>query len=420
MLILALLLQAQIQPKALNPALTQPHNPPAPIESIFRDADPDLEAAKAQTSIVVMGQRLKRLKQDLDNCIAQRCPPERDINLSLAYAESQLVMGDYHGGRQTMLAARKRNKSYAASLPVDVADMHRATGLFANLTGHPNQNTTSAIDAVDALKSGLPRVDPRIYIQRLEIGDAMQREGKLDMALSQYDKVAHQAREVGQRTVEGMAMFRSAVLLGAIARTLPSFVGPAQDQAKAILADRSPTFLPFRNGVRMLQARLEPPSRRAAAIEAAMARMEPDDNPQPMLLYAPPLKTEDMAFGAARGTTDPLWADVSFFIAPDGKVTDVAVVRTTDGVRQQWLALITRQIEDRRYAPQQRTRDLPRLERYSFIADTQTETRTRMRSNSSELRVEVTDLSPVPRLTPAAQTTPATPSDELRPATAMR
>lgn len=420
MLILAMLLQAQLRPESLNPNLTQPRNPPVPVESIFRAADPDLEAAKAQTSIVVMGQRLKQLSKDLDDCIAQACPPERDIGLSLAYAETQLVMGDYRGGRQTMLAARKRNKRYAAELPVDVADVHRATGLFANLTGHPNQNTTSTIDAVDALKSGLPSTDARIYIQRLEIGDAMQREGKLDMALSQYAKVTRQARQVGLSTVEGMAMFRSAVLLGALARVLPSFNRAAQDQAKAILANPSPAFLPFRNGVRMLQARLEPQSQRPAAIEAAIARMEPDDNPQPMLLLSQPIKTEDMAFGAAQGTPDPLWADVSFFIAPDGKVTDVAVVRQADGVRPQWMKIVTHAIEERRYAPQRRSRDLPRLERYSFIADTQAQTRSRIRTNSSDLRVEVTDLSPVPKLTSAARSVPTTAPNAIRPTTAMR
>ncbi|WP_230481919.1 hypothetical protein [Sphingomonas sp. Leaf21] len=407
MLILALLLQAQVRPEPVAPALTQPRNPPVPVESIFRGDDPNLEAAKAQSSIVVMGQRSKRLKQDLDACIAQHCPPQRDINLSLAYAETQLVMGDYHGGRETMLAARKRNARYAAELPIDVADLHRATGLFANLTGHPNQNKTSAIDAIDALKSGLPHADTRVYTQRLEIGDAMRREGKIDMALSQYEKVAHQGREAGLPEIEGMAMFRSAVLLGALAYALPRFTRPAQEEAKAILANTSPAFLPFRNGVRMLQARLEPASRRPAAIEAALAGMEPDDNPQPMLLFAPPLKTENMGFGAAQRTADPLWADVSFFIAPDGKVSDVSIVQQTDGLSLKWLALVTKQVQERRYAPQRRTRDLPRLERYSFIADTQTETRSRIRTNSAGLRIEVTDLSPVPRPSAAA---PATPS----------
>ncbi|MDZ7283488.1 hypothetical protein N4G62_15775 [Sphingomonas sanguinis] len=422
MLILALLLQqAPTLPEPRNYQLQRPRNPPAPVESIFRGPNTDLEAAKAETSVVVTGQRLTKLKAELDDCIARRCPPERDISLTLAYAETQFIMGDYHGGRDTMLAARKRNARFAAQLPVDVSDMHRATGLFANLTGHPNQNQTSAIDAIDALKKGLPENDARIYVQRLEIGDAMQRNGSLEAALSQYDKVARQGREAGLPLVEGMAMFRSAALLSALASVTPRFTLPAQEQAERILKNTSPAFLPFRNGVRMLQARLAPSADRPAAMQAALARLEADDDPQPTLLVAPPIKTQDMAFGAAHGTDKPLWADVSFFIAPDGKVADVAVVQQTDGVRPQWMELITRSIAERRYAPQRRDQDLPRLERYSFIADTVAETRSRMRTRKSGLNLQVTDLSPVPKSAPAAPTKTTAPTPQARPVTtAMR
>ncbi|WP_150131769.1 MULTISPECIES: hypothetical protein [Sphingomonas] len=364
-------------------------------------------------SIVVTGERLSTLRDELAACIARQCPPPEEIKRSLALAETQFIAGDYAKSRGTLLKARGRNARHAAQFPTDVADLHRATALLSNVNGFPDPARIGAIDAVDALKKGLPDNDPRIFMERLHVGEAFAREGRLIGALDHYDWVAKGAKSAGLPDIEGQAMLRSAVLLAAVGSMIKRFEPAARRAADAILARPEPAFLPYRNGVRVLRAQLAPKREREAAVRTAMRQIEPDPNAKgPLLIYGPPIDMQDAVFGTVANDT-PLWADVAFHIAPDGRVTDVETLRSAEQVDERWVEIATRGLRDRRYAPSTiPAGGLARVERYSFVADfvpfgrSRDSLRSRIPVRSSQRRVEVIDIS-LPQQQ-ASATTPAT------------
>lgn len=371
------------------------------------------QSLPAPPSIVVTGERLSKLRDDLAACIARQCPPPEEIQRSLALAETQFIAGDYRRSRATLLKARKRNARHAAQFPVDVADLHRATALLSNVNGLPDPARIGAIDAVDALKKGLTENDPRIFMERLRVGEAFAREGRPFAALDHYAWVARSAKASGMPDIEGQAMLRSAVLLGVIATMVKSYVPSARRAADAILARQEPAFLPYRNGVRVLRAQLAPKRERAAVVQAALREIEPDPTAQgSVLVYNPPIDMQDAVFGTVANDT-PLWADVAFHIAPDGRVTEVETLRSAEQVDPRWVEIATRGLRDRRYAPASIPADgLARVERYSFVADfvpfgrSRDSLRSRIPVRSSQRRVEVIDIS-LPQQQ-ASATTPAT------------
>ncbi|WP_298089306.1 hypothetical protein [uncultured Sphingomonas sp.] len=351
-------------------------------------------------SIVVTGERLSTLRDELAACIARKCPPPEEIQRSLALAEIQFIAGDYLRSRATLLKARRRNARHAAQFPTDVADLHRATALLSNVNGLPDPARIGTIDAVDALKKGLPENDSRIFMERLRVGEVFAREGRLIGALDHYAWVAKGAKNAGLPDIEGQAMLRSAVLLAAVGDMIKSFEPAARRAADAILARPEPAFLPYRNGVRVLRAQLAPKREREAAVRTAMQQIEPDPNAKgPLLIYAPPIDMQDAVFGTVANDT-PLWADVAFNIAPDGRVTDVETLRSAEQVDERWVEIATRGLRDRRYAPSSiPAGGLARVERYSFVADfvsfgrSRDSLRSRIPVRSSQRRVEVIDIS---------------------------
>ncbi|MEG8053920.1 hypothetical protein QP185_12790 [Sphingomonas aerolata] len=124
-----------------------------------------------EKTIVVVAKRLQDTGRALAACIARQCPPKEEIDASLAHAENQFLAGDYQAAQATLWKARGRNMRYREELPVDVADLLRAGSRVAAANGLADVSRITAIDSLDALKSGLPATDYRIFSQRLAVGD---------------------------------------------------------------------------------------------------------------------------------------------------------------------------------------------------------------------------------------------------------
>lgn len=348
-------------------------------------------------TVVVVGRRLQDTEKALADCLARRCPPKEDIDRSLAHAEAQLIAGDYRGSRRTLLAARGRNKRYAATLPVDVADLHRANARLAYLNGMLDSGRIGIFDIVDSLKAGLARDDERIMAARLEVGDAFAKAGRFEAALSHYAWVRRLARDGQMPLAEGMALFRRAALLSTMASVERGYESSAKKAVAEVMRSRDPVWAPFRNGLRAVPAVLVREKDRTAALATAIGSMEPQPADRPQLLYAPPIDLSGVGFGAAPGD-DTQWADVGFRIARDGTVEDVRVTRRSERLQDSWLAAATRALHGRRYAPLALPPGEPgaaRLERYSFVSDLVGDVG-RIKVRSSTRRVEVLDLTAEP------------------------
>ena len=134
-------------------------------------------AAAAQTpsatgpSIVVTAQRIAEQKATLAACLARNCPPDEDINATLALAESQLIDGNYRDARETLLASLGRNKREAARYPIPVADLYRANGRVAADLGLDTDYYRSTWGIYRTLKQGLPDDKVRHFSAMMEVAE---------------------------------------------------------------------------------------------------------------------------------------------------------------------------------------------------------------------------------------------------------
>lgn len=130
------------------------------------------------------------------------------------------------------------------------------------------------------------------------------------------------------------------------------------------------------------------------------------------LIYNPPIRLDDISFGAVPGDATP-WADINFWVTADGRVSDISTVRQSEDMNKAWLKPVVRALETRRYLPNPKSSGVMHMERISFIADLTESPRSRIRTRETKRRVDIVDLLAQPsnkrqESTPALHT-PVTP-----------
>ena len=357
-------------------------------------------SAHDEDTIVVTGTSIKDSETRLQACLARHCSPKEDIDASLNLAENQFVAGDYNAARQTIAKSHHRNDRFAKAFPVDVADLNRAWARVNDASGFVDTSRIQQIQSLDALKAGLDKHDGRVLAQRLMVADGFAKVGRIRAADDMYNEVARQARKVGLPTVMGMAMLRDSVLYGAVASTQWSMREPAKLRLSRLERTTEPELAPFRDAVKVLRARLAMMDGDQTAFEKVVADMPPRAERTPLLLYAPPISTEDLGPSPKTRTLveQPQWIDLQFRVGGDGKVSDVAILRDSGNLDQNWPKLVERRVGERRYAPMvlPAGTELPaRIERFSFVHDvTSSESDTRTRARSAVGRITSLDLTP--------------------------
>jgi hypothetical protein len=124
-----------------------------------------------------------------------------------------------------------------------------------------------------------------------------------------------------------------------------------------------------------------------------------------VLLFAPKVEMAarlaegDDAGGDVGSTTrlmatdnfDDRWADVGFWVTPEGRVSDVEVLRSR-GILD-WTKPLLRSIAGRLYSPTEKGAGTYRVERYSLTSRWMYVTGTRMRQRAPNPRIEMVDLT---------------------------
>lgn len=370
---------------------------------------PDNEGA----AIVVTGRSLSDTEKALLACIARHCPPDQDVDATIAHAENQFVAGAYKGARRTLLSGSRRNKRFAKQYPVAVSDLLRANARVAAHLGEDRAYSGATMDMLSALKAGLADEDPRVLAGRIELADSMFRIGRVYYAADSYREIARDARRLKQPRIEGYALLRLASLYTQIALAPPrSDDGVARKALDALIHSPVPEHRPFAQAARMLRARLTVKRGDDSALDAVIAELRTARSEVPVMVYGEPVKMADQSVRekAAGSVTqrmqmndvDDQWADIGFWIAPDGRPTDIEVLRASKSNDSWWLSPVLASIRTRRYLPLKREPGDPgilRVERYSLTAPWTTTTGTRLRVRSAQPRIEMLDLSndePVP------------------------
>ena len=359
-------------------------------------------ATSEEKTIVVVAKRLQDTEGALAACIARQCPPKEEIDASLAHAENQFLAGDYQAAQATLWKARGRNMRYRKELPVDVADLLRAGSRVAAANGLVDVSRITAIDSLDALKSGLPATDYRIFSQRLAVGDSFFKSGRIVAARDVYNKVAGQAHDAGQPRMEGYALFRLAGLMTAAAMVDPVYRNSANEALQRIDQTTAPELAPFRDAAQQLRCRLTGTARDDKRLACARA-LSGGKASRAELVYAPTIDLQGRPDVKAttsnvvnQGDAKPQWADIAFWVAPDGSVRDIDTVRTSPNAKGDWLDKVVDALGKRVY----RSLDLPpsdpglrRIERYSLVYNVVPMKNTRSRGRSPTPRLEVLDLT---------------------------
>ena len=363
-----------------------------------------LSIGDEEKTIVVVGRRIEDSERALAACIARQCPPKQEIDASLAHAENQFLAGDYVDAQRTLDKARRRNMKYRKELPVEVGDLLRASGRMLALNGRNDASRITAIDSLDALKSGLPSTDRRILIQRLAVGDAFAKDGRFIAARDVYTKVAGQAAATGDVRVKGYALFRVAGLYTTIARKRPDYRQTAFESLRRIDETTEPDLAPFREAAKVLRCRMEDVREHEAGRACAQA-VGSQRVATAQLVYAPPIDLKNWRPPSTssnlvmHGDATPQWADIAFWVAPDGTVRDIETVRTSSNAGGEWLKIVVEALSKRVYRPLQLASSDPglrRIERYSLVYDIAAVKGSRIPVRSTISHVEALDLTVEP------------------------
>ncbi len=371
-----------------------------------------------ETPIIVYGESIADSARGLNQCIERRCAPDEDIAATLRHAENQFIAGDYGDARRTLLASRARNKQFSKTYPVEVANLLRANSRVAAHLGEGDAQFMGALDTLSALKAGLPDDHPRVLGARVELADTYARFGRVGEAEKQYRAVARRANDLGLPKVEGHALLRIAAMYTFLAESDPATFRKSAGRALDALANHTdPDLALFVGAARVLKARLAFRNGDSSVVDALIASYQAQQsNLTPTLLYAPKIDLAasartnnlniDSGFSSALGrlpvhNVDGQWVDIGFWVAPNGKVTDAAVLRQSKRYSDSnpWTKPILASIQGRRYAPIALDPTDPgvfRIERYTYTARFAQTTGTRIPQRGIEPRIEFLDLSPLP------------------------
>ena len=396
------------------------------------------EPAPTQKPIVVTGHAIQEKKSGLRDCLARGCSPDEDIDATLALAETQLLAGKYDDARATLLQSLGRNKKFAAAYPIPVSDLYRANGRVAAHLGIDSDYYRSTWGIYTTLKKGLPSEVDRHYSAMMEVAEMMATTRGHDRAREYYRSIAHNARADGRPDIAALAELRS------IMRHWPAY---AREKAIREIADsKDPKTQAAQLEARLALARIAFERNEVSKGEAVVGELKDFGIRKPILIYAPPWaalsgpasndpthamenQKDTLGFASDAGgaafnaaalasaqngrPVDPtsvrssfggraltatrmplsvrdMWVDVGFHITPEGKVSDVQVLRSRGNLY--WTKSLLASIAGRRYtAPA----DGPvyRAERYTYTSGLEAGTGRHALQHSPLARVEYIDLT---------------------------
>lgn len=344
--------------------------------------------------IVVTGERISDLRANLEACLRRNCPPNEDIDASLALAEAEFLNGDYDRAEEWISASVGRNRRHRRAYPEPVSDLYRSQALVQSHRGRDGDARRSTYEILRSLHAGLPVEDHRHFTARFEIISMEMRNGDREGARRELGALIREAEQAGRTDVVRRARMRELHLTyllqprGAAARRLEQLARSA-DPAQQYESVSARLFL-------AQQYRLRGDIARADEMLASIPRSDSDTR---ALLYAPPIELTaamtDQSTGLLpsldRASFHETWIDVAHWIRPDGTVEGVEIVR--QGASARWANPVLASIAKRRYAASTDPTPSYRLERYTFTASIGTRTGSRLAARTGVPRVEYLDLT---------------------------
>ena len=351
--------------------------------------------------VIVVGHRAEK---ELAACLARNCPPAQEVEASLQASVEQFADGRYLDARRTLQRAIHRNKRHAAELPGPVSSLYATLATVAEHEGDKDLWRTASRRNLTTLRAQLGDTNVATMREELQFADDMVGQGALELADGTYTKVQRNAAAEGRNDLAAGAAFRRAWL--ALARDRTRDAQRFADEAVALAGPGDTTMAQLREIVR---TRVAVRKGDKDAVDALAARMRQSTDAPPILLYAPPI--EDInppprsIPTASQLDSDIRFADVGYWIRPDGRIADAELLRT-NGLGQ-WSSVILKQVRARRYLPPKLGEGEPgryRIDRFTVRATMGTPLGTRIEQRTGRMSVHVIDLTETEAMSEAHRT----------------
>lgn len=347
-------------------------------------------APVSSQEIVVIG---RRAEQEMAACLARKCPPAEEIEVSLQASVEQFADGRYADARRTLQSAIRRNRDHAAELPGPVSSLYATLATVAEHEGNTNLWRSSARNNVEVLRRHVGEAHSATLREELSFADTLVGLGSPDAAASAYQSVQRKAAESGEPKLAAAAAFRRAWL--ALIHGRDREAERLADEAVSIGGASDRLMLEARE---ILRTRIAIRRGDDGAVDALAARLRQSASKTPALLFAPPV--EDINPVRAGVAQDPWhdsqirFADVGYWIRPDGRTAEVEILRNS-GLGA-WGPGILRQLGKRRYVPLDLEPGHPgiyRIDRFTVRGTIGVPTGSRIARRMGILTIHVIDLT---------------------------
>ncbi|SNS25035.1 hypothetical protein SAMN06295912_103112 [Sphingomonas laterariae] len=304
--------------------------------------------------IIVTGPRLVEAQAE---CAAGGCTPLRDAQASIALAEAQFRDGRYVDAKKLLASAITRNRDHAAEAPRAVAALYEAYATVTLHEGDQDEYRRAVRHQVDTLRDNLPAGDPSVIAATTAMGDMWVKLGNGRQAAAIYRSLEKDALDAGQQRAAMLAGMKVVWLATARSNKSEALRKLDQLEKRPLAADPG-----FRIALRVLRLRLAALDADDASVTALIGELGRSGDAKPLLVSAPPYDLDAViaANSAARrfggpdvvpmglGSTSSIqWADIGFWIRPDGRTAEVEILRGSRSLG--WAQPALDQIGARRY-----------------------------------------------------------------------
>lgn len=375
-----------------------------PSQAAREQAD---QYAEPNAPIVVTGIRIQDYRDRLAACLARNCPPDEDIDATLALAEALVMEGEYREGRATVRASLRRNDRHAPAFPEPVSDLYRADSRIARNLGQDQQALRSAYGILESLQRGLPQEDYRHFTARLELAEMQVMSGRAESARETLAELARVARAAGREDVVTMAELRR---LWYDYYANPR--GPTKARLEAMTHSTHPADRLRSTGARILLSRILRAEGDTARADALLAELARGPSNRRRLIHSPAYQLVQREIDNGNDEIRPTstinrltqnyegkWIDVGFWITPEGRVDGLEILRRGGNVA--WAGPLLESIQGRVYSTGDEA--TYRLERYTMTARLEPVTGSHLLRPSPRARVEYIDLTTADAPPPPAQ-----------------
>lgn len=346
------------------------------------------QEAEEKAPIIVTGRSLDDTLKNLEDCIARGCPPNEDIDATLAHAENLFVNGDYKDSSKFIRDSIQRNKKHSEQYPVPVSDLYRSSSRVSEHLGEGRDYYLSVLTMRDILKKHLEKDDSRVLAAEIEVAESRFKVGYPDEAVRKYKKIYDKALEQDDIIIAGSAKIRELGLyvIQANNNKSPTRIKKARTELNEFIANPLENGQAFQTAAKIMLARLDRSLGDEESTDALIAELAASmKTRRPVLLESKPIVLKAALARQGQETrggsvTQNLavenftnrWADIGFWVNDKGTVEDIEILRLKGNKR--WISDVTDSIKTRVYAPTRNEEDGKAegqyiVERYTYTSN---------------------------------------------------